>query len=224
MTRKSDRARGLSKADRVLWDHVARSVSPIDSNRFTRELEESLMRSPPSHMEKRAGDNIAAGPEDFTPARPPIRAEDIARAMTGWQGADMAKGRETEPTPSRRQNVPGLDRRTAERLRKGQMEIDGRIDLHGLTRAEAHRELRSYISAAHIRGMRCVLVITGKGSSRQKTDDAAFMGTGRSGILREAVPQWLSAPDLAHLIVDIRHAQPKHGGSGALYVLLRRRR
>src|SRR5690606_22786933 len=114
MTRKSDRARGLSKADRVLWDHVARSVSPIDSNRFTRERKGRLGRSPPSQTERRGGGSIAAGPEAFTPARPPSRAEDMARAMTGWQGADMAKGRETEPTPSRRQNVPGRDRRTAE--------------------------------------------------------------------------------------------------------------
>ena len=224
MAKKSDRARGLSKADRALWDHVARSVSPIGSNRFTGEAEESSPFLPPHKERKGPGGSGAADPLKPFPPRASIRAEDIARAMTGWQGADTAKGREIEPTPSRRQNVPGLDRRTAERLRKGQMEIDGRIDLHGLTRAEAHRELRSYISAAHIRGMRCVLVITGKGSSRQKTDDAVFMGTTRSGILREAVPKWLSAPDLAHLVVDIRHAQPKHGGSGALYVLLRRRR
>lgn len=225
MTRKTDRAKGLSKSDRDLWDHVARSIDPIRSNRFTGADDDTIMVQSPGGDKKEGIIMVANTAPASATSRRPLGADELSRAMVEWQNSGLS-GNSSSPdlTPSRRQNVPGLDRRTSERLRKGQMEIDGRIDLHGLTRAEAHRQLRSFITAAQIRGRRCVLVITGKGSSRQKTEDAPFMGNERSGILRDAVPNWLQAPDLKHLVVDIRHAQPKHGGGGALYVLLRRRR
>lgn len=223
MAKKSDRAKGLSKADRAIWDHIARSIEPLESNRFTAEREEAS-RAASARRDNAGRDEAAASPTSLR-LSPAFRAEDIARAM--MQGGDESRARASSGagrSPSRRENVPGLDRRTAEKLRRGKLEIEGWIDLHGMTRAEAHRQLRHYLTAAHIRGLRCVLVITGKGSAPHKTDDAPFMGTERRGILREAVPEWLRAPDLAHLVIDFRHAQRKDGGSGAFYVLLRRQR
>jgi DNA-nicking Smr family endonuclease len=226
MARKTNRPKGLSKADRDLWDHVARSVDPIESNRFTGE-ENATIKVPTSERTEKDNTTMVPNTATPTPNTPPARRSidpvALKKAMESWPNAPLERRAQTVE-PSLRQNVPGLDKRTAERLRKGRMEIDGKLDLHGLTRAEAHRRLRSFITAAQIQGKRCVLVITGKGSSKQKSDDAPFMKSEKSGILREAVPKWLMAPDLRQLVIDIRHAQPKHGGSGALYVLLRRSR
>lgn len=226
MARKIDRPKGLSKADRDLWDHVARSVNPMTSNRHT-EMENDTIKVPSASSAKKKDTTMvpksSKTAEKTTLSRRSISPEDLKKALESWPNATPSRPAPTVE-PSLRQNVPGLDKRTAERLRKGRMEIDGKLDLHGLTRAEAHRRLRSFITASQIQGKRCVLVITGKGSSRQKTDDAPFMQSEKAGILREAVPKWLTAPDLRPLVIDIRHAQPKHGGSGALYVLLRRSR
>lgn len=109
----------------------------------------------------------------------------------------------------------GVDRRTDERLRRGRFEIDARIDLHGMTQTQAHAALSSFIRAGWHERRRAVLVITGKGSGPA--------GKGE-GVLRGAVPRWLNEAPLRQMVVAIRSAQPRHGGEGALYVLLKRRR
>lgn len=108
---------------------------------------------------------------------------------------------------------PGIDRRTAERVRKGEMAIERRIDLHGMTQDHAHATLDRFVATAWSDGTRMLLVITGKGN----------VGSG-GGVLRRSVPRWLAAGDHAARVLRIETAQPRHGGSGALYVLLRRRR
>lgn len=107
---------------------------------------------------------------------------------------------------------PGVDRRTAERLHRGRMEIDGKIDLHGMTQSEAHDALAVFMDRAEARGWRCVLVITGKGTRPG------------GGVLRASVPRWLNLPPHRARILSFGAARPKDGGDGALYVLLRRRR
>jgi DNA-nicking Smr family endonuclease len=107
----------------------------------------------------------------------------------------------------------GVDKRLAERLKRGQLPVEAMLDLHGLTQQEAHRQLDGFLALSANAGRRCVLVITGKGVWRSE-----------SGILKEMVPRWLNeAPNRARLLA-IATAQPRHGGSGALYVLLKRRR
>ena len=107
----------------------------------------------------------------------------------------------------------GIDRASAERLKRGLHPIEGRLDLHGMTQAEAHRALAGFISKSREAGRRCVLVITGRG----------FGPTG-PGILKLAVPRWLEEADLRRHILAVAPAQPRDGGAGALYLLLRRRR
>jgi DNA-nicking Smr family endonuclease len=107
----------------------------------------------------------------------------------------------------------GIDRATAERLKRGRRPIEARLDLHGRTQAEAHRELADFVRAAHEAGRRCVLVITGRG-----------LGPDGPGVLKSAVPRWLAEPGLRRRVLAIAAAQPRHGGLGALYVLLRRQR
>lgn len=217
MSRKPDtsRPKGLSATDRTLWDYVTRNVDRAPSNRFT-GFEVVATKMVPA--------TIKVAPRKST-AGLGISPDELAKAM-GRRPTPGTKRNSNMPTGtlSIRQNVAGLDKRSSERLRKGQMEIDGRIDLHGMRQGEAQSRLRTFISAGQLQGKRCVLVITGKGSSIKKTDDAAFMMTEKTGILRDAVPKWLAEGDMRRLVVDIRTAQPKHGGSGALYVLLRRSR
>ncbi len=106
---------------------------------------------------------------------------------------------------------PGLDRRTAERLRKGEIAIERRIDLHGMTQDDAHAALDRFIRLCWKDGRRMLLVITGKGS-------------GGAGVLRRGVPRWLAAGEHAARILKVETAQARHGGGGAFYVLLRRQR
>ncbi len=129
----------------------------------------------------------------------------------------------TKLPPGRRSSVAGLDRRNAQRLRRGQMPIDATLDLHGMTRQAAHGALAAFVRAGAARGHRCVLVITGKGAPREG-GDGGFMPDRSTGILRAEVPRWLGEAGLKPYIVAWTPATAKHGGSGALYVLLRRQR
>ena len=141
------------------------------------------------------------------PAPPPV-AEPPAPAP-----ADSAEARAAEPAPLAPLPLgSGLDRRNAQRLKRGQMAIEARLDLHGMTQVEAHGALARFIARSFGEGRRAVLVITGKG-----------MRDGE-GVLRRAVPRWLDDPALRPMILAREEAQPRHGGAGALYVLLRRQR
>jgi DNA-nicking Smr family endonuclease len=124
----------------------------------------------------------------------------------------------SSPKPSLLPLAP-LERKTMIGLRRGTKSVDARIDLHGMRQSEAHEALLRFLHRAQGQGHGLVLVITGKG------------GTGRvgglyeeRGILRRLVPQWLGLPDLRSLVIGFDEASPHHGGSGALYVRLRRRR
>lgn len=114
-----------------------------------------------------------------------------------------------EPPPVRPN--PGLDRRTEEKLRKGRLPIDRRLDLHGMTEAAAHALLDRRVRESWDRGDRVLLVITGKGRAGE-------------GVLRRNLTRWLDSGDNAARVLRATPAQPKDGGGGAFYVLLRRRR
>jgi len=123
---------------------------------------------------------------------------------------------------------PGVDRRTSERLRKGRMAIDGRIDLHGMRQGEAHNALRVFLFRSQARGCRMVLVITGKGgpstasAGSDRFGPLVHEGSADRGVLRRNVPLWLAEPDLRPIVVGHVPAHIRHGGDGALYVQLRR--
>jgi DNA-nicking Smr family endonuclease len=110
----------------------------------------------------------------------------------------------------------GLDGRTAERLRRGLLEPEARLDMHGMSEASAHRALLTFIKGAHVRGIRLLLVVTGKGSKSEKPRG----GEAESGVLKVMTPRWLEAS--ADIVADWRVAHRRHGGDGALYVYLRK--
>ncbi len=113
--------------------------------------------------------------------------------------------------------APQLDRRRFDKLRRGRLEPESRLDLHGLRADAAHAALNRFILSAHAGGLRLVLVITGKGRA---PDDA--IAPQRHGILHHSVPHWLTAPPLAGRVLDVVSAHQRHGGGGAYYVYLRR--
>jgi DNA-nicking Smr family endonuclease len=145
-------------------------------------------------------------PSPVSPARP-------ARKEAPTPSASPPVRRAPSVTISPPAPNPGIDRRTAERLRKGRMEIDRRLDLHGMTEAVAHATLDRAIAAAWRDGLRVLLVITGKGSAKDG-----------GGVLRRNLPRWLGIGANALRVLRIESAQPQHGGGGAFYVLLRRQR
>lgn len=114
--------------------------------------------------------------------------------------------------------APGLDKRSQLRLKRGQMEIEARIDLHGMTQDMAHAALNGFIARSQARGLRCVLVITGKGTRRDE------FGRYETGVLKREVPRWLNEAGNRDKVLAFTPAQLKDGGSGALYILLRRMR
>ena len=145
-------------------------------------------------------------------AKPPARPTPAAKAAPAPPPPASPRPRVLPPLDPEGP-AAGLDKRTAERFARGAMRIDGRLDLHGLHQAEAHRELAGFIADSFAAGRRLLLVITGKGG-----------GPESRGVLRSAAPRWLNEAPLREKILAVREARPQHGGSGALYVLLKRRR
>ena len=114
-----------------------------------------------------------------------------------------------------------VDRKTERRLQKGEMPIDGKLDMHGMNQDEARRALFHFIQNAYLAGKRCVLVVTGKGSAGRISGGQIERG---AGVLRRNTPQWLREDALADIVLRAVEAQPRDGGAGALYVYLRRNR
>lgn len=183
--------RTLTPEERDLWDKVKQTAQPLRPDRPAPKVED-VMR--PTKVE--------------TPEPAPIPVFKV--------------GQNAKPVslPAAAPTLPQMDRKAYHQLRRGKGKPEGRIDLHGMTLAEAHPELTRFILGAHADGKRLVLVITGKGKDR---DDGGPIPV-RRGILRHHVPQWLRLPGLGHAVLDVVEAHAKHGGSGAYYVYLRRRR
>ena len=210
--------RGLAPEEQSLWDRVARSTTPISAE------ERYRYRNQPDEV---PGDFMV--PEALT--EPPTAKKRIAIPD------EMVRMLRPGGNPGKRQRISldlseqdvgpvgrpqaGLDRRTANRLRKGEREPDARIDLHGMTAERAHRSCLRFLSSALANGSRVVLVITGKGGRLR--DDGDIMAPQR-GVLRDSLPRWLKSSPLGHSIVGIYEANQKHGGSGAFYIYLKRQR
>jgi DNA-nicking Smr family endonuclease len=170
---------GIKPEDRALWDAIKKSVKPL------------------KNVKPRV-----AGPAAIPPEPP---ASPTAKTKTPKPPpAPIAKPAPPKPPP-----LAALDRRTRSRVARGRIEIDARLDLHGLTLERARPRLASFLASSQARGASLVLVITGKGGT---------------GALRREVPFWLSSPQSRALVIGFEEAAPSHGGAGALYVRIRRPR
>jgi DNA-nicking Smr family endonuclease len=119
--------------------------------------------------------------------------------------------------PNQLGEYANIDKNTATRFRKGQLAIDCTLDLHGYTRDSAQRTLARVIAREYAKGSRCLLVITGKG---RRSDEGEL----QRGVLQASLPVWLSQEPLSQHVLAYDRAAAQHGGSGAYYILLRRKR
>ena len=153
----------------------------------------------------------------------PIKKPAAARPKAGAAKAKITRAALQAPAPVLTARG-GLDGNTAERLRRGALEPQARLDLHGLTEAAAHRALAAFLRTAAARGLRLVLVVTGKGL-RPPAPDAPFdleLDRRARGVLKTMTPRWLAEPELSAIVADVQSAHRRHGGGGALYVYLRK--
>ncbi len=145
--------------------------------------------------------------------------------------ADQTSAAGKSPSSKRSQRsapppLTGLDRRSERRLSRGQVEIDGRIDLHGTGIEMARLRLLRFLSDRRSDNARLVLVITGKGDSpfagHTLHGTTHFHSPERQGKLRRLLPEWLHEPEFRVHVTGFQPAHPRHGGGGAYYVRLRR--
>jgi DNA-nicking Smr family endonuclease len=138
------------------------------------------------------------------------------------EGKPTPRSRVRSPKPERRPEVTPVDRGGERRHRRGKIEIEAKLDLHGLTQDSAHAALRGFIQTAHFHRMRTVLVITGKGFKTHKRDAEPWEYVEEVGVLRRRLPQWLGSAELRVMVSGYSAAHVRHGGEGAFYVTLRR--
>jgi len=197
---KSRHRRHLTDEERKLWRAVTKDAKPIA---------------------RRPAETLELPPEEDRKDALPVRPQTLLPLPE--RPAALPPRRSSEPPP-----LTGLDRRTSQRLARGQMEVEATLDLHGHGQEAAHRALTGFIGTARARGLRCVLVITGKGASpyaRHTLHGATFYEVPeRQGVLRSAVPRWLNEAELRTHVSGFQPAHPKHGGGGAFYVWLRKKR
>ena len=174
------------KKDDPLWEKVKKTAKPLKtSDRFVFTLPEDKPKKPASPVK----------PETTPP---------VSRNLPRPVAAEPAFTFNAAPPPQL------LDETTGRKIAKGRMSIDARLDLHGMTQAQAHFRLYQFLVTAQQLGNRTILVITGKGKLGE-------------GILRSQVPRWLGEPEFKHLVSGYRESHPNHGGSGALYIRVRKK-
>jgi DNA-nicking Smr family endonuclease len=144
-----------------------------------------------------------------------------AKLDAGEPPAPRPLAAEASPSRAVERSAPSLapiDRRLKRELARGRASIDAALDLHGLTQAEAHQALRGFLHHSQAHGARLVIVVTGKGGPL----DAPGPWPQERGVLKRLAPHWLRDPDLRPVVLGFEEAGRAHGGSGALYVRLRR--
>ncbi|HEY7608985.1 MAG TPA: Smr/MutS family protein [Alphaproteobacteria bacterium] len=205
-----------------LWQKLAAGVKPLGETKHkkhARPLPSPLEREVPKRSFGGGGKSEqATGGEN--PLRPALRAGHLP-----LKGGGKKEG----PPPLVPGQLAGLDRRSGERLRKGQMPVEAELDLHGMTQEAAHAAVLRFVETQHAAGKRCVLIVTGKGGKSagpfqpKAVPGRLTFGSGR-GVLKEALPRWLNEPRLRAHIIAVSPASRAHGGEGAVYVLLKRKR
>ena len=201
--------RRLSEEEHQLWDRVKATSTPLRPTKSAGDADIKVGAQLLETENMTLPLNAGAAKPNVAPKMPKL-----AKLMP-----NSSPVRSPEPLP-----LTGLDRRTEQRLKRGRIEVDGTLDLHGLTQDRAHSALRAFLITAQARGDRMVLVITGKGRTEGvRFESETMWGSGR-GILRRLVPEWLAQPEFRVYVSGYRDAHQRHGGGGAIYVRIRRRR
>lgn len=228
-------ADGLTDADRRLWKVVSKQFEArkTTSDHYTLQSEMTAAMAAAEKDQKAAAKPVGGKRKKTSKSiKPTGNTAAVPRPTAlprGVFGTGLSMICKPQP-PAPRGRVAGVDRRTAERLRRGQMPIEARLDLHGMTQHQAHGALALFVRQCHAAGKRCILVITGKGAAgRRHRIEGHLSGSMMQdreppGVLKRKLPMWLKEPDLKPLVLSTFQATPEHGGSGAVYILLKRHR
>ena len=195
--------KGLTPADTDLWGRVSATIRPISPAKTKRVV--------PQHRTLKSS---------LSQTKSQNRPSNVSEPLSPMANAGLLNGNEIPkapypnmvPTASKRTRhvtLAALDQKEVRRVRRGHIEIDATLDLHGMTLANAYHRLCQFTAEAQRRQYRWLLVITGK-------------GTAGRGVIRENFPLWLNDAPLNQMVVGYHVAQPAHGGGGAFYVRLRR--
>lgn len=203
--------RVLSRDERWLWTKVTGAYEPLKGRPLFLKAESQIDELPPAIEEAKLAQVKKQLPalETFRPERKPPE--------------HTARGRGTVPKHGESRKLPPiapLERKALRSIRRGVKAVDGVLDLHGMYQTEAHYALLSFLRQSQSRGASLVLVITGKGDA----DSGFYRGPDERGVLKRIVPQWLNMPEIRPFVVSFGEASQHHGGTGALYVRLRRYR
>lgn len=184
--------RELTAEERVLWRHYTRDVE-----RFTPDIKIPTLNTP----EDKRGEK---------------RFEIKVPSKNNFK-----KNNQTAAT--KYEDLKDKDQNWAKKLSGGKVKPEGKIDLHGMTCVVAHEKLFTYLERAQSNGKRVILVITGKGGPKNNYDEYRFSDYENSlGVLRREVPLWLSGGAMRQLVLSFQDARRSDGGTGALYVVLKR--
>ena len=195
------RRRSLSPEEAELWDRVAGTARALHPRKVKPAPAKPL-------------------PDPAPDPRPRETPAPLAPFRLGQKAPDTRPAHDVlAPLSDRLKSEPlRMDRKAFLRMTRGKLVPEGKLDLHGMTLAQAHPELIRFVMASHAMGARLVLVVTGKGRDR---DEGGPIPAPR-GLLRHQVPQWLRMPPLGTVVLQVAEAHRSHGGAGALYVYLRR--
>ncbi len=195
--------RSVTADEARLWEHATRSLEPVKAK--------ARVVATPAVSEPMPATTQASQPSPVSRKAPGASREPSTVAP--------AKAKSRQPVP-----LAEFDRRKVRQIASGKIEVEARIDLHGSRQRDARARLRSFLLAAHAKGHKTVLVITGKGGEEPADPLGSLMGERQRGVIRRSVPHWLEEPDLRAVVLSYTQASPRHGGAGALYVQLRKAR
>lgn len=186
--------------DHDIWQYAAATIEPLKraKGRF--------------HPASDAVKSITSKPKASTPERP------VAKQQAASPPSPVS------PAKQGRASAPELalfDRNSVRKIRGGRLEIEARVDLHGMRQHEAHVALKRFLLSCQNRGLRYVLIITGKGKANGPGATHIGEADRERGVLKRNVPRWLDEPDLRAVVVSFTTAAIQHGGEGAIYVHLR---
>lgn len=205
------RRRTLKPEEEQLWHDVARTIRPLSEAALAR-----LRKAKPRPVVETVAAPVMGHADPIAQPKPHFTAFRL-----GEKARPLRSAAHIAPTPAEAlaQAPLQMDARKHAKMTRGKLEPEARIDLHGMTMAEAHPELIRFILNAQTAGLRLVLVITGKG---KPAADHGPIPT-RTGVLRHQVPHWLRMAPLGPAVLQVTESHLKHGGGGAYYVYLRRR-
>ena len=195
------RRRFPTREELDLWARVTRHDEPLARRRRAAQAEPPVLEGAVPPVLAKVPENAADGAD-----APPQRLK----------AASTAK-KKLDPPPA----AP-FDPRIGKRIARGRHEIEARLDLHGMRQQDAYYALRRFLASCQDRGFRHVLIITGKGESLSREEERDFWTSEQRGVLRRLVPHWLAEPGMRLHVVSYTESALKHGGSGALYVTIRK--